>query len=80
MRVWPSESEGGFEIRIEEPDASRHINFKNLGNKLSCDEARQSPLLNDFFRVAEYAMDNDPAVSSYLSGNEINIAGRVCKH
>jgi hypothetical protein len=23
---------------------------------------------------------NDPAVLSYLSGKEINIAGRICKH
>ena len=80
MRVWPSESGSGFEIRIEEPEGSRHVNFKNLGNKLTPDEARKSPLLNDFFAVADYAIDNDPAVLSYLSGNEINIAGRICKH
>jgi hypothetical protein len=80
LRVWPSESGGGFELRIEEPEGSRHVDFENLGNKLSPDEARQSPLLNDFFAVADYAIDNDPAVLSYLSGNEINIAGRICKH
>jgi hypothetical protein len=79
MRVWPSESGSGFEIRVEEPEASRHLNSKMLGRKLSCEEARQSPLLNDFFAVADYAIDNDPAVLSYLSGNEINIAGRICK-
>jgi len=80
MKVWPSESGSGFEIRIEEPDGSRHVNFKNLGTKLSPGEARQSPLLSDFFAVADFAIDNDPAVLSYLSGNEINIAGRICKH
>jgi hypothetical protein len=80
MLVWPSESSSGFEIRIEETEASRHVNFKNLGKKLSCEEARQSPLLDDFFAVADYVIDNDPAVLSYLSGEEINIAGRVCKH
>lgn len=80
MRVWPSESGSGFEIRIEEPEGSRHVNFKNLGSKLTPDEARHSPLLNDFFAVADYAIDNDPALLSYLCGNEINIAGRTCKH
>lgn len=80
MRIWPSESGTGFEIRIEEPEASRHFSFKNLGQKLTCDEARKSPRLNDFFAVAGYAIDNDPAVLSYLSGKAINIAGRVCKH
>jgi hypothetical protein len=67
-------------MRLEEPEASRHVNFKSLGNKLAPDEARKSPLLNDFFAVADYAIDNDPAVLSYLSGNEINITDRVCKH
>jgi hypothetical protein len=80
MRVWPSESGSGFEMRIEEPEASRHINFRNLGKKLTSDEARKSPLLNEFFAVADYAIDNDPALLSYLSGKEINIAGRICKH
>jgi hypothetical protein len=51
-----------------------------LGNKLTPDEARKSPLLNDFFAVADYAIDNDPAVRTYLSGVEINLAGRICKH
>jgi len=80
IRVWPSESRSGFEMRLEEPEGSRHCEFANLGNKLAPAEARKSPLLNDFFAVADYAIDNDPAVLSYLSGNEINIAGRVCKH
>lgn len=80
MRVWPSESGNGFEMRIEEPEGSRHVSLKKLGNKLTADEARKSPLLNDFFAVADYAIENDPAVLSYLSGDEINIAGRICKH
>jgi hypothetical protein len=80
MRVWPSESGSGFEIRIEEPEGSRHADLRNLGNRLSPDEARKSPLLDNFFAVAEYAIDNDPAVLSYLSGNEVNVAGRICKH
>ena len=61
-------------------DASRHVNSKIRGRKLSYEEARQSPLLNDFFAVADYAIGNDHAVLSYLSGNEINIAGRICEH
>jgi hypothetical protein len=67
-------------MRIEEPEASRHVNFRNLEKKRTSDEAHKSPLLNDFFAVADYAIDNDPAVLSYLSGKEINIAGRICKH
>lgn len=80
MHVWPSETGPGFEIRIKEPGGSRHVNSKLLGSKLTCDEAQRSPLLKDFFALAGYAIDNDPAVLSYLSGDEVNIAGRTCKH
>jgi hypothetical protein len=80
LRIWPSESGSGFEMRIEEPEGSRHVDSKILGRKLSSSEARHSSLLNDFFAVADYVIDNDPAVLSYLSGEEVNIAGRVCKH
>jgi len=36
--------------------------------------------LEDFLAVSDFIIDNDPAVLSYLSGEEVNIAGRVCKH
>jgi hypothetical protein len=39
MRVWPSDSGNGFEMRVEEPEASRHVNSKILGTKLTSDEA-----------------------------------------
>ena len=32
------------------------------------------------FAVSNFIIDNDPAVLSYLSGEGINIAGRVCLH
>jgi hypothetical protein len=30
--------------------------------------------------VSDFIIDNDPAVLSYLSGEGVNIVGRVCKH
>jgi hypothetical protein len=80
MRVWPSDSGSGFEVRLEEPDSSRHANSRILGKKLTPEKARKHPRLDDFFAVSDFVIDNDPAVLSYLSGEEVNIAGRVCKH
>jgi len=80
MRVWSSQSGSGFEIRIEEPSGARHVDLRNLGNRLSPEDHVSSPLLDDFFTVGYYAIDNDPAVLSYLSVNEVNIPGRICKH
>ena len=80
MRVWPSESGSGFEVRLEEPDESRHADLKYLGRKLTREQARQSPKLDEFFAISDFVIDNDPAVLSYPSGEDVNIAGRICKH
>lgn len=69
-----------FGMRIEEPQGSRHINFKPLGNPLSRDEALSSDLKEEFFAVADYIVLEDPAVNSYLMGKEVNIRGRTCTH
>jgi len=80
MDVWPSETDSGFELRLEEPDSSRHASDKSLGRKLEPEEARKHPLLDEFFSIADFIIDNDPAVFSYLSGKEVNVVGRVCLH
>jgi hypothetical protein len=80
MHVRPSEKADGFEVRLEEPASSRHANSKMLGRGLEPEEARAHPLLDEFFAVSDFVIDNDPAVFSYLSGGKVNVAGRVCKH
>lgn len=61
-------SEANFNMRIEEPDVSRHKDFKALGIALSRDEALSSELKEDFFAIADYIVVEDPAVNSYLLG------------
>jgi hypothetical protein len=73
-------SDGNFNMRVEEPDVSRHKDFKPLGIALSRDAALSSEMKDDFFTVADYIVVEDPAVNSYLSGKEVNIRGRGCKH
>jgi len=79
LDVWPSEDDSGYEMRIEDPESSRHAKSAFLGRKLEPEEARNSSKRDDFFAVSDFILDNDPAVRSYLEGQEINIAGRVCK-
>jgi hypothetical protein len=43
MDVWPSESGSGFEVRLEEPDSSRHADSKMLGRKLQPAEREAIP-------------------------------------
>jgi hypothetical protein len=69
-----------FDMRIEEPTGSSHVNFKPLGIALSRESALTSGLKDDFFAVADYIVVEDPAVNSYLMGQGVNIRGRICKH
>ena len=69
-----------FNMRIEEPSCSAHADFKPLGTALTRDEALASSMREDFFAVADYVVAEDPAVNSYLKGEQVNIRGRVCKH
>jgi hypothetical protein len=69
-----------FNMRIDEPNCSPHLNFKPLGIALTREEALASSLREDFFAVADYIVAEDPAVNSYLMGQQVNIRGRICKH
>lgn len=69
-----------FNMRIEDPGCSPHSDFKSLGIALTRKEALTSEIREDFFAVADYIVDEDPAVNSYLMGEAVNIRGRVCKH
>jgi len=73
-------SPANFNMRIEEPEGSRHVNFRPLGVALSREKALLSDLKDEFFAVADYVVVEDPALNSYLIGEEVNIRGRVCKH
>ena len=71
---------GNFNMRIEEPSRSPKADFKPLGIALTREEALASSMREDFFAVADYIVVQDPAVNSYLLGQQVNIRGRVCKH
>ena len=67
-------SEPAFNMQIEEPEKSRHPDFKQFGLPLTRDEALASPLRNDFFEVADYIIERNPSVRSYLEGQKLNIS------
>jgi hypothetical protein len=78
--IWPSETGSGFEMKIDDPELSRHAASGFLGVKPEPQQARKSLNREEFFAVSDFIIDNDPAVLCYLPGKEINIAGRTCKH
>jgi hypothetical protein len=65
-----------YEMMVREPEESFYFGKGILGKPLSRTKALASPLLNGFFAVADFVAFNDPAVRSYLLGEEVSASGR----
>ena len=63
-------------ISVQDASASPQHGFPAFGKWLDRDEAREHPALPDFFALANFLIQHDPALSSYLAGGEIDLAGR----
>ena len=47
-------------MHIEEPEKSRHLDFKQLGIPLTRDGALASTLRDELFEAADYIVERDP--------------------
>jgi hypothetical protein len=65
-----------YEMMVREPEESLYNGKPILGAALSRSEALASPLIQEFFAVADYIAFNDPAVKSYLVGEQVSSEGR----
>lgn len=63
-------------ISVEDASASPQQTFPAFGQWLNREEARAHPALQEFIELATFITQRDPAIRSYLSGHEINWAGR----
>lgn len=67
---------GSYEMMVREPEESLYNGKHILGTSLTRSEALASPLMQEFFAVADYIAFNDPAVRSYLLGEQVSSKGR----
>jgi len=65
-----------YEITVREPKESLYFNKPLLGKPMTRAEALASPSLDEFFAVADFVVFNDPAVKSYLCGEQVSSSGR----
>jgi hypothetical protein len=65
-----------YEMMVREPAESLCNGKSILGTSLNRSEALASPLMQEFFAVADYIAFNDPAVRSYLRGERVSAEGR----
>ena len=64
------------EMMVREPEESLYHREALLGTAMSRAEVLKSSLRDEFFAVADFIVFNDPAVKSYLVGEEVSTAGR----
>lgn len=69
-------NDASYEMMVREPEESFYFGSSILGKPMSRSEALASTFLVEFFAVADFIAFNDPAVKSYLLGQEVNVSGR----
>ena len=72
LKVWSTPD--WFQMGLINPERSRHFGDKDLGAPLDRQAALASPLRDQFFAVADFIVENDPAVNSYLNTGVIDEA------
>ena len=65
-----------YEMMVREPEESFYNGKPILGAPMTRPEALASPFIREFFAVADYIAFNDPAVRSYLLGEQVSSEGR----
>jgi hypothetical protein len=65
-----------YEMMVREPEESFYFDKPVLGNPMRRKDALASKLLEEFFAVADFVAFNDPAVKSYLCGQQVSAQGR----
>lgn len=72
--------DGFAQLRVGDPKESNFYPSQKGGTPLARDEALANPLIEESFAVADYVNLEDPAINSFLQGQEVNIRGRGCEH
>ena len=72
--VWPEDD--GVHMALRDPQQSDFYPWETGGIPLNPDEARANELIEEIWAVADYIVDADPAISSYLHGADLDVRGR----
>lgn len=67
---------GSYEMMVRQPEESLYHGKPIVGAPMTRAEVLSSDQRREIFEIADYIGFNDPAVKSYLSGEEIGVEGR----
>ena len=72
MRTEPDK----FQLVIKDPKASNFYPWEKGGRPLTPEQAAAKGMTGEIQTVANFVVQTDPAISSYLDGIELNTVGR----
>jgi hypothetical protein len=72
--VWPEED--GIHMGMRDPQQSNFYPWSRGGRPLDTDQGKSEPNMQEIWAVADFIVEADPAVSSYLQGLELDQRGR----
>jgi hypothetical protein len=74
LNVWPDEN--GIRMGIREPRESNFYPWEMGGVPLTRDQAKLNAAVDEIWSVADFVVDADRAVSSYLEGQTVDATDR----
>jgi hypothetical protein len=75
--VWPEDD--GTHMALRDPQQSNFYPWARGGIPLMPDEARASESIQEIWDIADYIVETDPAISSYLDGSDPDATGREAR-
>jgi hypothetical protein len=72
--VWPDED--GIHMSVREPQQSNFYPWPKGGVAMDAEEAKKSDAMQEIWAVADFIVEEDPAISSYLRSAELDERGR----
>jgi hypothetical protein len=74
LKVWRGDD--GVHMSIRDPQESNFYPREKGGTPLSREDAKSNGVIDEIWSVADFIIESDIAVSSYLAGNYIDSEGR----
>lgn len=72
--VWSEDD--GIHMALRDPQQSNFYPWQRGGVPLNPEEARASELIQEIWAVADFIVDEDPTISSYLQAVDLDVRGR----
>ena len=78
LDFWSEGDETHMDIR--HPNTSPHFPWEKGGAPLMPEQANDRSVFHEISSVANFIVNTDPAISSYLNGGRVNVLGREVQH